>query len=160
VTGRRGTVVETESGVAVEPAQRTRRPGVVARWVAITAVEIVIAIHVLLTPMHLRETLYIGVLFIVGNALLLVALLLMTGTRHERAGWSLAAAVCAGEFVGFVLSRTTGLPQGYHETWASAPEDYLGLLSLACEVVFGAAAVAWARARAGVSPPGGRTGTA
>jgi hypothetical protein len=159
VTARRGTVVETQSGIAVSPAQPARRPGVVARWVAITAVEIVIAIHVLLTPMHLRETLYVGVLFIVGNALLLLALLLMTGTRRELAGWSLAAAVCAGEFVGFVLSRTTGLPLGYHETWASAPEDYLGLVSLACDVAFGAAAVAWVRA-SGASPRGGRTGTA
>lgn len=129
-------------GPAAAPAAPEARRDRVARWIAITAVELVIAVHVVLTPMHLRETFYIGALFVIGNALLLAAIVLMAGQLRRRAGWWLGGAVCAGEFVGFVLSRTTGLPMGYHETWASAPEDYLGLFSLACELAFGLAAAA------------------
>jgi hypothetical protein len=112
-----------------------------ARWIAVAAVAVVIAIHAVITPMHLEEMFYIGVLFSVGNGLLFVAMMLLAGERHQPAGWLLAGAVCAGEFVGFVLSRTVGLPMGYHETWASAPEDYLGLVSLFLELVVVTAAV-------------------
>jgi len=132
-------MVPTVIGVA-EPAgtvpggRGEARPGTVGRWAAIVAVEAVIVVHALLTPMHLEETPYIGVLFAVGDALLLVAAVLLAGRRYRGAGWLLAAAVCAGEFVGFILSRTVGLPQGYHEAWAAAPEDYLGLACLPCEL--------------------------
>jgi hypothetical protein len=133
-----------EPHAALVPSRRS--PGATARWVAITAVELVIVIHVVLTPMHIRETPYIGALFVVGNVLLFAAVVLMAGRRRESVGWALAGAVCAGEFAGFVLSRTVGLPQGYHETWAAAPEDLLGLASLACEVAFAVAALAYVRA--------------
>ena len=132
------------AGAVSPPATAVGR---VPRWVAITAVELVIAIHVVLTPMHLMETLYVGVLFVVGNVLLFTAVLLMAGRRAVWLGWLVAAAVCAGEFVAFVLSRTVGLPSGYHETWASSPEDYLGLASLGCEtVVLVAAFLVWRNA--------------
>lgn len=107
-----------------------------ARWAAGLAIAGVFAIHLELTPMHLAETRYIGVLFAVGNGLLLVALALLFSRRHETAGWLLGAAVCGGELVGFVLSRTVGLPLDYHGTWTAEPEDYLGLASLLCELVF------------------------
>ena len=71
---------------------------------------------------------YVGVLFI-ANALgsLVVACALIARPRR-RAVWALGAAVAAGAFVGFILSRTTGLPS-YHETdW-----DGIGLGSLAVE---------------------------
>jgi hypothetical protein len=106
-----------------------------ARWLASLAIVGVIAIHQVLTPMHLEEKPYIGVLFIVGNVLLVVALGLMFSGRYETAGWLLAAAVCAGELLGFVLSRTVGLPMDYHGTWLAETEDYLGLASVLCEAV-------------------------
>lgn len=108
----------------------------VARWVALVALEVNIGIHVALTPMHLEEKFYIGVLFTVGNAALFAAMLLLISSRLRTIGWLLGAATSTVEFVGFVVSRTVGLPQGYKETWANAPEDYLGLVCLAVEVVF------------------------
>jgi hypothetical protein len=113
-----------------------RVAGARGRWAAVAAIEGIVVIHLVLTPMHLAEMPYVGVLFTVGNALLLVALALLVSRRHQAAGWLLGAAVCAGELVAYVLSRTVGLPMHYHGTWLAEREDYLGLVSLACEVVF------------------------
>jgi hypothetical protein len=140
--------------VDVARAGGTRVGTWAARWAAIVAIEVVIVIHLVLTPMHLTETFYIGVLFSVGNGLLFAAILLMVAGRWQAYGWLLGALVCAGEFVGFVLSRTVGLPQGYHEAWASAPEDYLGLASLFFELVVVVIALdVWRRAGAPLRRP-------
>jgi hypothetical protein len=130
------------NGLAARPGA-DRAPG---RWAAVAAIEGVIVIHLVLTPMHLTEEPYVGVLFVVGNALLLVAMALLFSGHHQPAGWLLGVAVCLGELVGFVLSRTVGLPMHYHGTWAAEPEDYLGLASLLCEIVFLTVAVARLRA--------------
>src|SRR5579875_2103187 len=129
---------------AATPARRHRReaPAMATRWIAragwwiaLVAIELNIGIHVALTPMHLEEEFYIGVLFTMGNAALFAAMLLLMSARLHVVGWFLAAATSAAEFGAFVASRTSGLPGGYRESWISAPEDLLGLVSLACEVV-------------------------
>lgn len=125
-------------------------------WSALGSAELLIGIHVDLIPMHLREKFYIGVLFCIGNGLLLLALLLLTDRRLRIAGWLLGIVVCLGEFGGFVASRTVGLPLGYHETWATETEDYLGLACLVLEAVFITAAVIALRRSATTSwRPGG-----
>lgn len=112
-----------------------------ARWTALIALELLIGIHVALTPMHLAEKFYIGVLFTIGNAAFFIAMLLLISRRWRITGWLLGTATCIVEFVGFIASRTIGLPDGYKETWASAPEDLLGLACLAIEVAFVAIAL-------------------
>lgn len=108
------------------------------RWGAVAGSLINLGIHLALTPDHLIEKRYIGVLFVIGSALLgLVVIGLSTDRDRPRTlAWLLGAAVNAAMLVAFVLSRTTGLPQGYREPWASAPEDLLGLACVALEVVF------------------------
>lgn len=108
------------------------------RWPAIAASFINLGIHVALAPDHLIEKRYIGVLFVIGAGLLgLVMIGLSTDRARPRTrAWLLGTAVNAAMLVGFVLSRTTGLPQGYREPWASAPEDLLGLVGVALEAVF------------------------
>jgi hypothetical protein len=91
----------------------------------------VAGIHFALAPHELEEQTYIGVLFIlagVGAALAAVGI-----WRSSAYGaWTLGALVCACTFVGFILSRTTGLPGGYEEDeWST-----LGVLSLALEGTF------------------------
>lgn len=108
------------------------------RWVAITAAFINLGIHLAMAPDHLAEMPYIGVLFVVGSALLGMVMVGLASDRNQlrTMAWIGGVLVCAVEFIMFVLSRTTGLPLGYHETWASTPEDWLGLASLFVELVF------------------------
>ena len=85
------------------------------------------ALHLVLVPEYLGEAAYIGVLFALGGiaALVLAARL---WRNDDSLAWAAAAALAGGMAVGFVLSRTTGLP-GFHETeWEGS-----GLLSLALE---------------------------
>lgn len=108
------------------------------RWIAITAAFINLSIHLSLSQSHLEEKLYIGVLFVIGSALLgMVVVGLSTDRDRVRTlAWVSGSLVCAGMFISFVLSRTVGLPQGYQEAWIGKPEDLLGLASLALELVF------------------------
>lgn len=115
-----------------------------ARWVAVGAAFVNLGIHLAMVPDHLAEELYIGVLFIIGSALL-GAVMVGLGSDHNSLrtlAWTGGSLVCAVEFVLFVLSRTTGLPGGYLEGWTGSIENYLGLSSLFVELLFiGCAAV-------------------
>jgi hypothetical protein len=95
------------------------------------------AIHLLLAPEYLGEEAYVGILFLLGaGAGAFVATRLWRG--GDPISWALGVAISAGMAVGFVLSRTVGLP-GFHESeW-----ELSGLVSLALEGGFiGLAALA------------------
>ncbi len=124
-----------------------------ARWTAITVAVVEIGIHAYLAPSHLEEKPYVGAPFVVADVVLAGVLVSLLTGLVRPVGWLLGAAVCAGMFVGFVLSRTTGLP-GYHEEWSS--DHWLGVASLPPEVVFVTCAlyaVRFRRARAAASYP-------
>jgi len=92
------------------------------------------AIHLLLAPEYFEEQGYVGLLFLLGaGAGAFVAARLWRG--GDAMTWALGVAISAGMAVGFVLSRTVGLP-GFHEgEW-----ELSGLVSLALEGGFIAAA--------------------
>lgn len=97
------------------------------RRIAAAALAIVGVIHLVLAPEYLDEQAYIGVLFIAGGlAGLFVAFRLWIAP--DRFAWTLGALVAAGMFVGFVLSRTTGLPGFHEEEW-----ELSGIISLILE---------------------------
>lgn len=116
-------------------------------YVALTAAGVNIGVHASLTPDHLQEMRYVGVLFIIGNVCMFLAMLLLYDGRTSDVGWLLGSLTCAAEILAFVLSRTAGLPNGYHERWAAGGEDYLGLVSVAAEALFIAAAAVAVRVR-------------
>ena len=94
-------------------------------------------LHLILSPEYLGEEAYLGVLFILGGIAAL-ALAAVIWQREDTRALGLGALIAAGMGVGFVLSRTTGLP-GYHEgEW-----ELSGLVSLVLEatVVYVAARV-------------------
>jgi len=98
-------------------------------------------IHTYLAPMHLEEQRYIGVLFLVASVLLAgVAVCLVIPAAQLLAWWS-GAAVCVGMALGYVASRTVGLPNGYQETW----RDTWGTTCLVLEAVYLLALALWLR---------------
>jgi len=107
--------------------------------IAAAALAAVGLIHIALAPEYLGEAAYIGALFIVGG-LAAVAAAGVLWRRDQPAAWALGTVIAAGMAVGFVLSRTVGLP-GFHESeW-----ELSGLVSLALEAGFLALAIDWAR---------------
>ena len=94
-------------------------------------------IHLVLAPEYFGEQPSVGVLFLGGAAVCgYVAAKLWRG-RDTAVDWSLGALTAAGMFVGFVLSRTVGLP-GFHESeW-----ELSGIVSMLLEAGFVGAAVA------------------
>jgi len=93
------------------------------------------ALHLILAPEYLSEQAYIGILFILGG-LTSLGLASVIWLRNDARALALGALVAVGMAVGFVLSRTTGLP-GFHEAeWEAS-----GLISVLLEafVAFGAA---------------------
>ena len=105
------------------------------RRVAAVALALVGVIHLVLSPEYLSDETYIGVLFVAGGAAsLAVAARLWFGS--DGFAWALGAIVAAGMFVGFVLSRTTGLPGFKESEW-----ELSGIVSLILEAVFIGAAL-------------------
>jgi hypothetical protein len=102
----------------------------IARAVAVVGLSGVALIHLLDLPGKISETPYLGGMYIalmVGCVLVSAALI---GTSDRRA-WMAAAALPAGAIAGFVLTRTTGLPQATGDigNWT----EPLGLASLFVE---------------------------
>ena len=94
------------------------------------ALGVVGVVHLILAPEYLSEEAYIGVLFILGG-LLLCALAVRLWRSDDVPSWLLGALTMAGMGLGFVLSRTTGLP-GFHEgEW-----ELSGLVCLVLEAGF------------------------
>jgi uncharacterized membrane protein YfcA len=82
-------------------------------------------------PEDLQEAPYQGLLFLANFFGALTAAIAIF--RGRRWGWSLGALVAGGAFVGYVISRTVGLPGlPVEEEWL----EPLGLLSLLVEALF------------------------
>lgn len=123
-----------------------------ARMIAVTAVLVNVAAHAVLIPSHLSEMPYIGVLFIVGNVVLLAGMLLLARPELRSYGWTVLVLASSTEFAAFFASRTVGLPSGYREGWAASGENSLGWVSLATEVVIVIAAYCAMSLARGVRP--------
>jgi len=100
------------------------------RKISAAALAAVGVIHLVLSPEYLSEEAYIGVLFIAGGAVL-CALAVALWRADNVPSWLLGALTMAGMGIGFVLSRTTGLP-GFHESeW-----ELSGIVALVLEAGF------------------------
>lgn len=96
-------------------------------------------IHLVLAPEYLSEKAYVGALFIAGGIASL-ALAAVLWRRPDPRVWGMAASIAVGMGIGFILSRTVGLP-GYHQSeW-----ELSGLLTLLFEGTVLTAALAQVR---------------
>lgn len=125
---------------AVTDAARSNPAAVVRRAALVVGLVAIAAIHVADLPGKMEEVPYIGWMYVgLIAACLIVAELLIT--RPSRTAFVAAAGLAAATFVGFVLTRTTGLPSATDDigNWS----EPLGLVSIFVEVV-----VVWFGARA------------
>jgi hypothetical protein len=102
----------------------------IARGVAVIGLAAVALIHLLDLPGQLSETPYLFFLYLALMVSSLVLAGVLIGTSDTRA-WAAAAILSALVIVGYVLSRTTGLPQSSDDVgnWS----EPLGMASLFVE---------------------------
>jgi uncharacterized membrane protein YedE/YeeE len=103
------------------------------RLAGVTALGGVFYVHALDVSDKLEEVRYIGIGYI---ALMVTAAvcaigLLVPNAKVQRSAWALGAAMAAATAIGFVLTRTTGLPQATDDkgNWS----EVTGIWSLICE---------------------------
>jgi hypothetical protein len=87
-------------------------------------------IHLLEAPEELEEVTYLGLLFLANFGGAGVAAIGIY--RGHKWGWGLGVMVAGGAFVGYVISRTIGLPGMPAEEWL----EPVGVLSLLVEALF------------------------
>ena len=120
-------------------------PSTVFKWFAIAALAVTGAIHVAEAGDAFGEATYKGLLFVANGIGGLVAAIGVLRNRQAR-GWWLGLFVAGGAFLGYVLSRTVGLPglPAEPDAWL----EPMGVASLLAEGAFVALFVL-ARRRAG-----------
>ena len=89
------------------------------------------ALHVVSVSEAFASQTYVGVLFALNGLGAIAACVGLVLRPASRAVWAFGAVIAGGAFVGFVLSRTTGLPSFKEDAWAP-----LGLVSLVLEAGF------------------------
>ena len=99
-------------------------------WIGILLIALEGLIHLLDAPDSFEDATYKGLLFV---AIVLGAAVASVGIyRGQRWGWSFGALIAGSALVGYVISRTTGLPGLPVEEWV----EPLGVLSLLVEGLF------------------------
>ncbi len=102
----------------------------ILQWMSVVAIVIVGVIHLSMVPQEYDETPLMGILFGIN---FIAALVATAGIyRQEVWGWLLGLGIAAGSLLGYVLSRTVGLPGMEIEAWLQP----LGVLSLVVEASF------------------------
>lgn len=99
-------------------------------WAGIASIIACGLIHLIEAPEELEEATYLGVLFLANFGGALAAAIGIY--RGQAWGWALGLLVAGGAFVGYVISRTIGLPGLPVEEWL----EPLGVLSLVVEALF------------------------
>lgn len=100
-------------------------------WVSISVIVLVALIHLIEAPEYLEEAPYLGLLFLVNFAGAIVAAIgIYRGSWSW--GWGLGTLVAASAFLGYILSRTVGLPGFYEDEFFES----MGVLWLIVEALF------------------------
>jgi hypothetical protein len=145
------------TALRVDTAVPPRR-GPAVTVLGIVLLLVIAAIHVLVVRGYLRHHPVVGWLFIADSAGALVAAAAVAA--NLRGAWSLSALVAALPAIGFVLSRTVGLPGLRDDDWmefrAGIP---VGLICLVAEVALVVLVLTMWMGSSGDSPPAPRSTT-
>jgi hypothetical protein len=114
----------------LSPTPTVASATILAKPLAVAGLAGVAYIHMVDIAEKLNETAYIGLAYLglVAGCMLTISLLLR---RDARLGWMSAAGLCGMAFIGYILSRTTGLPSATYDigNWA----ELSGTVALALE---------------------------
>jgi threonine/homoserine efflux transporter RhtA len=97
------------------------------QWLSVAIIGLV---HLYMVPQEYGEVAYMGVLFGIN---FIAAIIAAVGIyRQENWGWLLGVGIAIGSLIGYILSRTVGLPGMEIEAWLQP----IGVLSLVVELAF------------------------
>jgi len=100
------------------------------QWLSVALILGIGLIHLSMVPAEYEEAQYMGLLFAINFLAAIIAALGIL--RREVWGWVLGLVIAAGSIIGYILSRTVGLPGMEIEAWLQP----MGLLSLIVEGIF------------------------
>jgi hypothetical protein len=100
--------MNTTTPMLVREERRAVIPLPTTNLVGIAALSAVIAIHTTELSAKIEETSYLGFGYVLLIAASLVSIVLLA--QRDRRGWVLGGGACLLTIIGFVLTRTTGLP--------------------------------------------------
>ncbi len=100
------------------------------QWLSVAVIAVIGVTHLYMAPQEYGETPYMGILFGINFIAAIVAAVGIY--RRATWGWLLGIAIAAGSLIGYILSRTVGLPGMEIEEWLQP----IGVLSLLVEGVF------------------------
>jgi hypothetical protein len=100
-------------------------------WIGMVFILIIGILHIYSSPDEFNDAPYLGIMFIgafVGSIIAAIGIY-----RHSFLwGWGLGALIALGSCVGYILSRTVGLPISGVEPWGPG----IGYFSLLMEILF------------------------
>ena len=99
-------------------------------WISIALITVIGVDHLLLMRGEYDEAHYLGMLFVANFFGAIVAAVGIY--RGSLWGWLLGLAIAVGSLIGYVLSRTVGMPGMEVEAWLQPA----GILSLLAEAAF------------------------
>ena len=88
-------------------------------------------IHVYNALGEFQDALYLGIMFL-GAFLCSIIAAIGIYRKNSLWGWGIGALIALGSVIGYLLSRTVGLPISGVEQWG----PFLGYLSLVVEIFF------------------------
>lgn len=103
----------------------------ILKWIGIILIVITGIIHFIEAPEYFDEARYLGMLFTlngIGSSLLAAYGIF----KNELLGWLVGFLIAFGSIIGYIVSRTVGLPNSIVKNWF----EFMGLLSLIVEGLF------------------------
>lgn len=100
------------------------------KWLGIVLIIVTGIVHFIEAPEYFEEAACMGALFVLNGIGSIAAAYGIY--KNQNWGWILGSLIAAGSIIGYVLSRTVGLPNVAVKEWF----EFIGILSLVVEALF------------------------
>jgi hypothetical protein len=100
------------------------------QWLSVATILVIGIVHLYMAPQEYDEVAYMGILFAINFVAAMIAAFGIY--RQQNWGWLLGVSIAIGSLIGYILSRTIGLPGMEIEAWLQP----IGVLSMVVEIGF------------------------